>query len=75
MEKYQNRGGDSNVHSFEIGIGSITVQFNDGSVYLYTDQSAGAGNIIEMQRLARLGSGLNSYIQRVVRKLYARKIR
>lgn len=75
MERYKNLGGDSNVVAYEIAQGSITVQFGDGSVYLYTDQSAGSDSISEMHRLARVGHGLNSYIQRVVRKAYAQKLR
>ncbi|MCK9691869.1 MULTISPECIES: hypothetical protein [Pseudomonas syringae group] len=75
MERYKNLGGGSNVAAFEIGNGSITVEFNDGSQYLYTDESAGPGCIAEMHRLARAGQGLNSYIGRVVKKGYARKIR
>ena len=75
MERYRNLGGDSNVSAFHNGQGSITVQFGDGSEYSYTDQSAGAGNIAQMQRLASAGQGLNSFINRVVKKSYARKIR
>lgn len=75
MEKYKNFGGDSGVSSYEIGQGSITVQFKDGAIYLYTNQSTGAENISEMQRLAIVGQGLNSFIRRVVRKDYAQKIR
>lgn len=75
MERYRNLGGDSNVAAFELGNGSITVQFNDGSVYLYTNQSAGQANIIELQRLAQVGQGLNSFINRYVRKGYAQKLR
>lgn len=72
MERYKNLGGTSGVDSFEIGHGSITVRFKDGAHYLYTDASAGAPNILEMQRLARNGQGLNSFIMRRVRKAYAR---
>ncbi|MGY1950146.1 hypothetical protein [Pseudomonas sp. 24 E 13] len=61
--------------AFEIGNGSITVEFNDGAQYLYTNESAGPGSIAEMHRLAKAGQGLNSYIGRVVKKGYARKIR
>jgi hypothetical protein len=75
MERYKNLDGDSSVVSYEIEQGSITVQFDDGSVYLYTIQSAGVANIAEMQRLANVGRGLNSFIGRVVKKGYARKIR
>lgn len=75
MERYRNLGGDSNVYGFEISDGAISVQFNDGFIYHYTNLSAGAANIAEMRSLARQGHGLNSFINRVVRKLYASKTR
>lgn len=75
MEHYKNLGGDSGVIAFELAQGSISVQFKDGWFYFYTDQSAGSINISEMQRLATVGQGLNSFINRVVRKSYARKWR
>ncbi len=75
MERYKNLGGDSDVVAFEIAEDSITVEFKDGSIYLYTNQSAGSENISEMKRLARAGQGLNSFINRVVKKLYASKLR
>lgn len=74
VESYKNLGGNSNVIAYEIRAGEITVQFGDGSIYLYTNQSAGAASINEMHRLARAGQGLNSYIGRVVKKRYDRKI-
>jgi hypothetical protein len=74
MERYRNLGGASNVVAFEIGQGSITVQFMDDSVYLYTSQSAGATNIAEMHRLARAGRGLNRFISHFVKKGYAKKL-
>jgi len=74
VERYKNFGGDSGVIAYELGDGSITVQFNDGSIYLYTSQSTGPGNLAEMQRLAQAGEGLNSFISRVVRKGYADKL-
>lgn len=73
MERYANNNGDSGVVAYEIGQGSIKVQFRDGMTYLYTNGSTGAANIAEMQRLARAGSGLNSYIKRVVKSGYASK--
>lgn len=75
MERYRNLGGDSNVYAYEIGQGSITVQFRDGATYLYTNQSTSPSNIAEMHRLAVHGQGLNSFIGRVVRKGYAQKVR
>lgn len=73
MERYANRGGKSAVHAFEIGAQSVKVRFDDGRTYLYTVDSAGTANIEEMKRLARAGQGLNGFISRVVRKMYASK--
>lgn len=74
MERYKNLGGNSNIMSYELSNSEITVQFGDGSIYLYTNQSTSTKNINEMHRLARAGYGLNSFIGRVVRKGFARKI-
>jgi len=75
MERYKNLGGNSDIYGYEIGQDSISVQFNDGSVYLYTSQSAGNINISNLQQLAIAGRGLNSFINTHVRKRYARKLR
>lgn len=75
MERYGNLSGDSGVVAYEIGRGSITVEFREGHVYRYTNTSAGSGNIAEMQRLARTGRGLSGFISRVVRDRYAAKLR
>ena len=75
MEKYLNLGGNSGIAAYEIGVDSITVQFNDGSIYLYNYQSAGKENIEHMKKLAVAGQGLNSFIMRKVRKSYATKLR
>lgn len=75
MERYANLGGDSGVVGYEIGNDFIRVQFSDGSIYLYTYASADANNIEQMKRLARNGQGLNAFINRHVRKAYARKER
>ena len=75
MERYANRGGDSNVLAYEIEQTSIKVQFGDGSIYLYTSQSSGTANLEQMKQLASAGQGLNSFIGRVVRKGYASKLR
>ena len=75
MERYANLGGDSNVVGYEIGDDFIRVRFSDSSIYLYTYLSAGSNNIEQMKRLARNGQGLNAFINRNVRKAYARKER
>jgi len=75
MEPYKNLGGDSGISAYDIGTGSITVYFQDGSAYLYNSIKPGTSAVNEMIRLARNGSGLNSYISRIIKKNYYRKIR
>jgi hypothetical protein len=73
MERYKNLSGDSGVTAYKIDNDSITVRFIDGTSYLYTKATAGAQNISEMQRLARDGQGLSTFISRVVKDRYAKK--
>lgn len=75
MEIYKDLRGESGVYGYEIGEGYIDVQFDGGSIYRYTNQSAGSGNIADMQRLAKIGQGLNGFINRYVRYKYAERIR
>jgi len=51
------------------------VQFSDGSLYLYNNEITGSQNIDHMKGLASRGYGLNSFINKAVRKAYARKER
>ncbi len=71
MERYRNSGGDSGVSSFEIGVDYIGVRFS-GSIrtYQYSHRKAGQHHVETMKKLARSGSGLNSYINRYVKNLY-----
>lgn len=71
MQPYSNP--HTNVTGYEPGPDFIRVRFKDGSVYTYTDASAGPQAIAEMKRLAAQGSGLNGYINRHVRNGYASK--
>lgn len=75
MEYYQNLSGKSGVAKYEIGFDSIIVQFSDGAQYLYNYRSAGKRNIDHMKVLAIEGIGLNSFISKEVKYLYAKKIR
>lgn len=74
MHIYRNLGGNSNVAGFQIGSDYIIVKFKDRSSYLYTHWSTGVQEIEHMKRLAVQGRGLNSYISRIIRKRYARKL-
>lgn len=75
MERYKNLGGNSGDIAFEIGLDYIRVQFSDGSLYLYNNEITGSQNINHMKGLASRGYGLNSFINKAVRKAYARKER
>ena len=59
--------------TLQTGNDYVRVKFSDGSIYRYTNGSAGSHNIKAMKRLARQGQGLNAFINTTVRKNYARK--
>lgn len=73
MERYSDIDRDSGVVGYETGAYFIRVRFNDGSVYLYTYNSAGRHHIESMKRLACQGDGLNACINDYARKSYERK--
>jgi len=75
MERYQNLSGRSSITGYEISDEQIVVEYDDGSAYLFTKGSIGAGSVTEMARLARSGYGLYSYIAAVVKKRRAKRIR
>ena len=75
MIPYKNLGGQSNVIAYSTTSDSITVEFRDHSLYLYNYGSAGIDNITQMKALAANGCGLNSFINKIVKKNYAKKIR
>ncbi len=74
MTRYGNQGGDSGISAYEIQEDGIIVQFTNGGQYLYTNASAGVGNIAKMKELAVKGEGLNSFIMKNTRTAYASKL-
>jgi hypothetical protein len=74
VERYKNLSGDSGVVQYQLSEGTILVQFSDGSLYEYTNESAGGNAIAAMHRLAVAGRGLSSFISTTVSKKYSRKI-
>lgn len=74
MEHYKDLNGDSGVVAYEVGNDSISIEFKGGATYLYNYGSAGHDHIEKMKGLAVSGDGLNSYINKYVRKLYAVKL-
>ena len=75
MQRYGNRNGNSGVVAYGLGRGWISVEFAEGAVYLYDGHKPGAKAVLEMQRLATRGEGLSTYISRVVRDNYAKRLR
>jgi len=75
MKAYRDIVGDSGVAAYDYGADWIQVQFKTDAVYEYTYASAGQSNIETMKNLADYGDGLNSFINKNVRKQYSRKIR
>ena len=59
MTPYANKGGESGLLAFEIGIDYILVEFNSGR---YTYASAGRDAVETMKELVSAGEGLNSFI-------------
>jgi hypothetical protein len=74
MQRYKDIDANSGVAAYEIGPGSITIQFADGGICLYDGLRPGSVHVAEMQRLAQAGDGLNAYINKHVRKKYAAKL-
>ena len=75
MNRYKNLSGTSGVKGYESTGDSITVYFQDGSVYLYNSVKPGERFVRQMLILAEQGRGLNSFINTTVKKNYARKRR
>jgi hypothetical protein len=75
MIRYKNVKGDSGVIAYELAPHAITVEFQDGWKYLYTEASVGAEYLGYMRQLAAAGRGLSTFISQFVRDRYARKWR
>jgi hypothetical protein len=74
LHRYHNLSGHSGVVAYELGEDTITVKFagDDSPCYLYDAHKPGLQAVWEMQRLAKAGKGLSTYISRHVRDNYAR---
>lgn len=73
MEIYLNTSKKSGVIAYEYGSNYIKVQFSRGGSYIYSYESAGKEHIEKMKQLADSGSGLNTYINKNVKKNYEKK--
>ena len=71
MERYRNSSGGSGVSAYEIGSDYILVKFSGTArTYRYSYRKAGQNHVENLKRLAKSGSGLNSYINIHVKNLY-----
>jgi len=63
MIPYARLSANPGVAEYDPGDGFISVRFDKSTTaYTYTNHSAGADAILEMNRLAKLGKGLSTYI-------------
>ncbi len=74
MQRYDN-SDSSGVQMFEEGVNSITLEFADGTCYLYNDKKPGKHHIEAMLKLAHYGRGLATYINKHIRNNYFRKLK
>jgi hypothetical protein len=75
MLPYGGPDGSSGAVAYRIDGDSITVRFRDRpTLYVYDATQPGLGAVQEMQRLAKQGSGLTTYINQHIRKNYAFKV-
>jgi hypothetical protein len=75
MIAYKNQQGNSGVSAYKIGEESITVQFVSGDTYLYTYRKPGKTYVEQMKVLAERGEGLSTYISRMVKGKYEKKLK
>jgi len=74
MKRYLNKEGHSGVTGYEIGPVSISVEFNNEAVYIYTYKSAGKKAVEKMKELAAEGRGLSTYISQNVKENFEKKL-
>ena len=74
MQPYGSPGGDSGITAYACGPDWIDIRFRHGGTYRYDGRHPGALHVIQMQRLAEAGDGLNTYINRYVRDDYAARL-
>jgi hypothetical protein len=71
MQRYADLNNGSGVSSYEIRDSNIKVWFNrDVASYVYSYSSAGEYHVEHMKKLAVKGLGLNSYIDKNVKRDY-----
>lgn len=72
--EYKNTSNNSGVVGYETTPDDITIEFRDGSKYIYDKKKTGRYRVLKMKRLANKGRGLNTYINKHVKGAYKAKI-
>jgi len=72
MERYGN--DESGVIGYELTENGIILCFRSNGCYLYDDTKPGKKHISKMERLAKAGKGLNTYVSQNVRENYRKKL-
>lgn len=67
--------GEGAVRAYQAGDDFIRLQFADGKIYRYTNESAGPEKIFRMKLLAEAGVGLATYVNKHVKEAYAERER
>jgi len=75
MKKYIDITGNSGVTAYIIDTESISIEFNNDSIYLYTYESAGKKKIEKMKKLATEGKGLSTYISQHVKDKFETQLK
>lgn len=74
MRPYLNRSHRSGIIAYESGPDFIKLKFRSGDVYLYDHRKPGKTKVQKMKVLAEAGSGLATYLNKFVRKNFAKKL-
>ena len=75
MNRYKDIDGDSGITAYEVGTDFLRVEFDNKAIYRWTYASAGPQHVEAMKILTAHNDELNAYINRFVKKLYARRER
>ena len=68
MTEYGNGNGNSGITAYQTGANYIDIQFRGGKVYRYSENTVGELYLLTMKVLASGGKGLNSFINKYVRR-------
>lgn len=74
MKPYRNKSKNSGIVAFEAGRDFLLLKFKDGEVYRYDWKKPGKAMVEKMKRLAESGAGLATYINKYIRKNFAKKL-